>query len=107
MGEPLKPPPEPEKPTVGQIVTGFVLTLFALPFLFFATCLPAAFLGSVAGPGIAIAVWVIGLIAFGIWRAAVTENPGVRWGIILVIAASIIAGVVMLWPEALRLLNQH
>jgi len=107
MGEPLKPPQEPEKPTTGQIITGFLLTLFALPFLFVATCLPAAFLGSVAGPGIAIAVWAIGSIAFGIWRAVVTENPGVRWGIILVIAAAIIAGAVMLWPEAVRLLTQN
>ena len=103
----MKEPPEKEKPTAGQIVTGFILTLFALPLLFVATCLPAAFLGSVTGSDIAVAVWVIGLIAFGIWRAVVTENPGVRWAIITIIAAGVIAGGVMLWPEVTNLLAKH
>ena len=107
MDEPLKPPKEPEMPTLGQIVTGFVLTLFALPFLFVATCLPALVVAQVSGLIIAFALWGIGLVAFGIWRARETENPGVRWAIIIIIATAAVAGALMAWPEAVNLVAKH
>ena len=99
MGDMMKAPPEKEKPTAGQIIIGFVLTVFALPFLVVGTCLPVMSVGHFIGPAIAVVAWVVGLVAFGVWRAAVTENPGVRWGIIAIIIASVIFAVLWFLPD--------
>lgn len=98
MGEMMKEPKD-EKPTTGEIITGFVLTVFALPFLLLATCVPAVGATYFIGPAIATILWVSGLVAFGIWRAVVTTNPGVRWGIIAIIMASAIFAVVWFLPN--------
>ncbi len=99
MGDMMKAPPEKEKPTAGSIITGFVLTVVALPFLVVGTCLPAIGVTYIAGPAIAVVAWAVGLIAFGVWRAVVTENPGVRWGIIIGIVASVIFAALWFLPN--------
>ena len=91
---PLKEPEPPEKPTAGKIIIGLLLTLLALPFLLVATCIPAVWTAQIAGGLFAMVVWAALTIGIGIWRAIVTKNPGVRWGIILLLVAAAISVMV-------------
>jgi hypothetical protein len=99
MGDMMKKPPEEEKPTARDIIVGFVLTVFALPFLVVGTCLPAIGVTYITGPAIAVVAWVVGVLTFGVWRAVVTKNPGVRWGIIAIIVASVIFAALWFFPD--------
>ncbi len=98
MGEMMKEPKD-EKPTTGEIIIGFVLTVFALPFVVVGACLPALGVTYITGPAIAVVAWVVGVLTFGVWRAVVTTNPGVRWGIIAIIVASVIFAVLWFFPD--------
>jgi len=83
----MKPPRGKEEVTPGQVITGVILTLLAIPALFVATCLPAALASSVTGSLPVMIVWITLLVAVGIRFAIYTSNPGIRWTIILVLVA--------------------
>lgn len=88
--------PRDEKPTAGQIVFGVLMTILAIPFLLVAACMPAMLVAGLGNFYVAEAVWIGGMLVFAIWRAVVTDNPGIRWTIIAVIAVAAISGVVMI-----------
>jgi hypothetical protein len=85
-------------------ILGFVLTLIVIPVLFVGTCVPTGFIAmslSDAGPaiGYVFAIYGIAFVAVAIWRAIVAENPGVRWGIIVAMAAAAIAAALWFIPN--------
>ncbi len=84
------------------MVVGFVLTLIAFPVLVLATCFPALGVNALTNmPVLGLVAWVAGIVAFGIWRAVVTKNPGVRWGVIAIVAAIAVAAVLWFFPDTL------
>jgi hypothetical protein len=84
---------------------GFVLTLIVVPVLFVSTCVPVGFVAigmDDAFSSRTIPIFTIYgavFLAFAIWRAIVAENPGVRWGIIVALAAAAIAAVLWFIPN--------
>lgn len=93
-----------DEPSLSAKIIGFVVTLIAIPVLFVATCVPTGFLAMGVGSGDKTAFWFFGVygilfVGFGLWRAVVTKNPGVRWGIIVALAAAAIAAVLWFIPN--------
>ena len=86
--------PNDDKPSTGLIIGGVILTILAIPFLLVAACMPAMLVAGFGNFYIAEAVWIGGMLAVAIWRAVTTDNPGIRWTIVAVIAAALIAGAV-------------
>lgn len=74
---------EDDKPTLGGMITGFLITLVAIPILFMATCVPAVMVGKAVNWTVAIVLWIAASLGFGIWIAIKTNNPGTRLAIIL------------------------
>ena len=96
----LKEPKQEEKPSTGQIIAGALLTLIAVPFLLVATCIPALGINGLTNmPDLSFVVWVLATVGIGIWRAIVTKNPGVRWAIVVIIAAAVVFAVLLLSPN--------
>ena len=92
-------------PSRGKIALSFVLTLIAVPVLFVATCVPVGYVslavmawgahifknGERYNPILAlaaiIALYVLVFIGLGVRKAVKADNPGIRWGIVLAVAA--------------------
>jgi hypothetical protein len=90
---------------LGNKIVAFVLTLIAIPFLFVLTCVPVGFVALFGQPAIVpiivFSVYGVAFVGFAIYRAVRTENPGIRWGIIVALAAGVLCYAMIVLPNLL------
>jgi hypothetical protein len=86
--------------TTGEKIVGFILTLIAIPLLFVGTCVPVGFVALGTGlPIVLFGVYGVIFVGFGIYRAGRTDNPGIRWGIIVALIAATIYAAITFIPR--------
>ena len=81
---------------VVTLIVAVSLTVIAIPLLLLAACFPL--MASAGWPEIRLAMGILVVLAVGsgIFMAARAENRGVRWGLIVCIAALVVGALYLL-----------